>query len=193
MTESKSMTVAGKQFNLTGLVQSTTLETQLGNVFHILQCQHKEIEAQKVEMDAVKKKLAEIDDLHRKVGALQQQAEQILQRIAGIEAQADKDREEMVLIRGRVEVLELLSARVDTCEKLVTEQQAITTELKTEFEQLRNDAKDALTLASTVSFFKTEVCASPAPFQSPAATIWNSEALLPLDIRCRRPCTVKMG
>jgi hypothetical protein len=75
----------------------------------------------------------------------------------------------------------------------VTEQQAITTELKTEFEQLRNDAKDALTLASTVSFFKTEVCASSAPFQSPATAIWNSEALLPPDIRCRHPCIVEMG
>lgn len=157
----KSMTVAGKNFSLLGLVQSTTLETQLGNVFHILQMQHKEIEVQKTETEAIKKKLTEIDDLNRKVGALQLQAEQMLTRVAGIESQADTDREQVVAIEKRVTALETLTARVDECEKKVNDQQEITNELKTDFEQLRNDARDALTLASTVSFFKTEVTADP--------------------------------
>lgn len=156
-TQTKTLVVAGKTFTLSGMLNSSGLEQQLGNVFHILQIQAHDIEGQKQQVELVKQRFSEIDNLQHTVGSLQALVDAAALRISNLEAMQKEDNEKADLLTERVVELEKLMKRTDAVEKRVAEQDKHMAQIQLDFEQLRSDARDALTLASTISFFKTEV------------------------------------
>lgn len=152
-----SMVVCGKTFNLASLVNEGTLALQLGNVFNVLKHQASKMEQQNLQIEAIQKKLLEIDTLSAKLSGLQAGQENNVRRLNTLEERQQTDRREAERLRDRIGDLENNIKKVDAMEKRVAEQDKTLQQVQNDFEQLKVDARDALTLSSTVNFFKTEL------------------------------------
>ena len=145
------------RFNLHGLINESELDQQLASVYKILVLHSQTLEAQKEQIDVLNRKVQEIDVLRTRVTELESWRQNTVKQLRTIEDRADQDRFETNKIRERVQAIEQTLERLDPLEKRVGEAEIKLEIVAADFEQLRADAKDALTLSSTVNFFKTEL------------------------------------
>ncbi len=116
-----------------------------------------DIETNKSQIDLVKQRFSDIDDLQRKMMSLQSTVDFNAQRLSSLETVVQQEKEKSERLVERIAELEKHMKKTESLEKRIQDQDKQMSQIQRDFDQLRIDARDALTLAGTVTLFKNEV------------------------------------